>query len=132
MKAGKGAGKKGNELTIKKKRTREEVLASFTKKYKVGQVLRVPIAHGEGNYFTEPDALKRLEDNRQVLVRYVDEKGQTTDASNPNGSLHNIAGITNDKRNVFGLMPHPERASETALGSTDGKNMLLSIVESLS
>lgn len=104
----------------------------FTKKYQAGQVLRVPIAHGEGNYFAEPDGVKRLEDNRQILVRYVDEKGQATDAANPNGSLKNIAGITNEKRNVFGLMPHPERASETALGSTDGKNMFISIVESLS
>jgi phosphoribosylformylglycinamidine synthase I len=104
----------------------------FTKKYSQGQVIRVPIAHGEGNYFAEPDTIQRLEDNAQVLVRYVDEKGAATDAANPNGSLRNIAGITNEKRNVFGLMPHPERCSEAALGGIDGRNMFLSIVESLS
>jgi len=110
----------------------ENTATVFTKKYSQGQVIRVPIAHGEGNYFAEPDTIKRLEDNRQVLVRYVDEKGAATDAANPNGSLKNIAGICNEKRNVFGLMPHPERASEKALGGTDGQNMFLSIVESLS
>ncbi len=110
----------------------ENTSTVFTKKYSQGQVIRVPIAHGEGNYFAEPDTIKRLEDNRQVIVRYVDEKGAATDAANPNGSLKNIAGICNEKRNVFGLMPHPERASEKALGGTDGQNMFLSIVESLS
>ena len=110
----------------------ENVDTLFTRKYRKGQVLRIPIAHGEGNYFAEPDTVKRLEDNRQVLVRYTDEQGEPTDASNPNGSLKNIAGICNLNRNVFGLMPHPERASESVLGSTDGKAMFLSITESLS
>ncbi len=110
----------------------ENTDSAFTRKYQPGQILRIPIAHGEGNYFADTDTLQRLEYNRQVLVRYSSESGELTDAANPNGSLKNIAGITNEKRNVFGLMPHPERASESQLGSTDGKNMFISIVESLS
>ena len=91
-------------------------------------LLRIPVAHGEGNYFTDEATLKDLNQNHQVLARYCDESGQTTPESNPNGSLENIAGICNKKRNVFGLMPHPERASEEELGSTDGRVIFESII----
>ena len=99
----------------------EQEKTPFTGACKPGQVLKIPIAHGEGNYFIDADGLKRLKDQGQVVVRYCDEKGQTTDASNPNGSLDHIAGICNEKRNIFGLMPHPDRSSESALGSNDGR-----------
>jgi phosphoribosylformylglycinamidine synthase len=100
----------------------ENTDSPFTKKYKKGQILSIPVAHGEGNYFAEPDVLKKLNDNGQVLLRYID---------NPNGSREDIAGICNEKRNVFGLMPHPERASEAALGSTDGKAIFEAIMETV-
>ncbi len=103
----------------------------FTKNAKKGSLLRIPIAHGEGNYFTDGATLAELNKNSQVLVRYVNAKGETTPEANPNGSLENIAGICNKKRNVFGLMPHPERAAESELGSTDGLQILESIVASL-
>lgn len=102
----------------------------FTKKLKKGQVLHIPIAHGEGNYFTDADGLKKLKDNDQIVVRYSNAAGDISDANNPNGSLENIAGICNVKRNVFGLMPHPERASEKELGSVDGRGIFESILES--
>ncbi|ARK09732.1 phosphoribosylformylglycinamidine synthase subunit PurQ [Fibrivirga algicola] len=85
---------------------------------------RIPIAHGDGRYFADADTLARLNDNGQVLFRYCDEAGNITDAANPNGSLENIAGVTNDRRNVFGMMPHPERAADPALGNTDGRYIL--------
>ena len=94
-----------------------------------GQVLRLPIAHGEGNYFAEPDVLAALEANRQVVFRYVDGDGQASEAGNPNGSVNNIAGICNAARNVVGLMPHPERACEPRLGSADGRVVLESVVK---
>ena len=81
-----------------------------------GQVLRLPVAHGEGNYFADPEVLRDLEAGRQVVFRYVDEQGQPTAQGNPNGSINNIAGICNASRNVVGLMPHPERACEAAAG----------------
>ena len=84
----------------------------------------MPIAHGEGNYFTTPDELRRLEQNRQIVFRYVDAAGDATDESNPNGSIQSIAGICNEQRNVVGLMPHPERACELSVGSADGLVML--------
>ena len=96
-----------------------------------GQVMRIPIAHGEGNYFAAPEVIERLEKNGQVIFRYVTAAGETTDAANPNGSLHNIAGICNERRNVVALMPHPERACEPVLGSGDGKVVLDSVVASL-
>lgn len=86
-----------------------------------GAVLRIPIAHGEGSYTADEATLKELNANRQVLVRYVDARGEATAAANPNGSLENIAGICNSTRNVFGLMPHPERACDARLGSADGR-----------
>ena len=101
----------------------------FTGMARPHQILRVPIAHGEGNYYAEPDVIDRLERNRQVIFRYVTASGEVTDAANPNGSLHNIAGITNETRNVVGLMPHPERACELALGSADGLVMFESVLK---
>lgn len=98
---------------------------------KKGTVLRVPIAHGEGNYVAEAETLRALNDNGQVLLRYVNEDGNATEASNPNGSAENIAGICNRRRNVFGLMPHPERAADPLLGSEDGKLILFSALQSL-
>ena len=106
----------------------ESADSPFTRKAKKGELLRVPIAHGEGNYFADAPVLAELNKNSQVLVRYADEKGDTTPAANPNGSLENIAGICNKNRNVFGLMPHPERASEKELGSTDGRKIFESIL----
>ena len=97
----------------------ENTDSPFTKKAKKGERLRIPVAHGEGNYFADEATLAELNKNSQVLLRYVD---------NPNGSLENIAGICNKKRNVFGLMPHPERASEAALSSIDGKVIFESIL----
>jgi len=85
---------------------------------------KIPMAHGEGRYFADADTLKSLNDNGQVLFRYCDETGAITDASNPNGSLENIAGVTNKTKNVFGMMPHPERAADPALGNTDGRLIL--------
>ncbi len=95
------------------------------------QVLRIPIAHGEGNYFTAPEDLRRLEQNRQIVFRYVDATGVVTDAANPNGSLESIAGICNEQRNVVGLMPHPERACELSVGSADGLVMFESVITAL-
>ena len=107
----------------------EQVDTPFTRGATPGQVLRIPIGHGEGNYYAPPDALERLEANRQVVLRYCTPSGELSDESNPNGSLHSIAGICNETRNVVGMMPHPERACEPALGSTDGLVILESIVK---
>ena len=93
-----------------------------------GAVLNVPIAHGEGKFFAPSDVLKGIEDNDQVLFRYCDENGQITDDANPNGSINNIAGICNSNRNVFGLMPHPERAADPNLKNEDGKKLFESIL----
>jgi phosphoribosylformylglycinamidine synthase subunit PurQ / glutaminase len=98
----------------------EQTDTPFTLACPPGRALKIPVAHGEGNYYAEPDVITRLERNRQVVFRYVDASGQRTDAANPNGSLNNIAGICNEGRNVVGLMPHPERACELAIGSADG------------
>ena len=96
-----------------------------------GQVLRLPIAHGEGSYHAGPETVDALEANRQVVFRYCDAEGTATDAANPNGSLRRIAGVCNRRRNVVGLMPHPERACESALGSEDGRVVLESVVASM-
>ena len=93
----------------------------FLQKLQAGDILNIPIAHGEGNYYIDDEGLKRLKDNEQILLSYCDKKG---DISNPNGSVESIAGICNDRKNVFGLMPHPERAMEKILGSDDGAKML--------
>ena len=109
----------------------EQTDTAFTMLCSPKQVLRIPIAHGEGNYFTTPDELRRLEQNRQVVFRYVNAEGVVTDAANPNGSLESIAGICNERRNVVGLMPHPERACELSVGSADGLIMFKSAVAAL-
>lgn len=104
----------------------------FTSTYEAGQLLRVPIAHGEGNYEADAETLERLEADGRIVFRYVDRDGEVTEAANPNGSWHNIAGITNAEGNVLGMMPHPERAMEDLLGSTDGVGVFTSLVASLS
>lgn len=101
----------------------ENVDNNFTKNYKKNQVIKVPIAHADGNYFAPPELLKKLEDDNNIAFRYVDKNGNVTDDSNPNGSLLNIAGIINDKKNVLGMMPHPERAIEADIGYGDGANL---------
>ena len=104
------------EITI------EQTDTPFTLAAHAGQVMRIPIAHGEGNYYAEPDVLARLEKNRQVVFRYV---------TNPNGSANDIAGLCNEQRNVVGLMPHPERACELAVGSADGLVMFQSVLKAV-
>lgn len=89
-----------------------------------GKILKIPVAHGEGRYYADEKTLRELEENKQILFRYCDEKGRVTDSANPNGSVGNIAGISNRERNVFGMMPHPERATSAALGNTDGRLIL--------
>jgi phosphoribosylformylglycinamidine synthase len=109
----------------------EQTDTPFTLACRRGQVLRIPIAHGEGNYFADPDVIARLEANRQIVFRYTDAAGQVTDAANPNGSTAGIAGVCNEARNVVGLMPHPERACEPMLGSADGLVVFESVVQAL-
>ena len=104
----------------------------FCRYYRTGDVVRFPIAHAEGNFFADPRTLQEIEDNGQVAFRYCDAAGKVSDEANPNGALNNIAGIYNSKRNVLGLMPHPERLAETLLGGADGKLMFDSLVEALS
>ena len=111
--------------------TVEQTDTPFTLRATKGQVLRIPIAHGEGNYYADPDVVAALEASRRVVFRYCDAGGAITDAANPNGAVHNIAGICSEARNVVGLMPHPERACETALGSADGLLLFESAVTSL-
>jgi phosphoribosylformylglycinamidine synthase subunit PurQ / glutaminase len=103
----------------------------FTNRIPSGKILRVPIAHGEGCYFADEETLAGLKANNQILWQYCDATGNATEAANPNGALHNIAGICNERRNVAGLMPHPERACEPALGSDDGRWVLESIFTAL-
>jgi phosphoribosylformylglycinamidine synthase I len=109
----------------------ERTESRFSNKCGTGDVLKIPIAHGEGNYFAEPDTIKRLEDNGQVLFRYSDQQGNITEEANPNGSVNNIAGIINETGNVLGLMPHPERAADPALDRTDGRLIFESMVWSV-
>lgn len=99
----------------------------LTSKLKENEILRIPIAHGEGNYFAEEDVVKRLEDNEQIVFKYCDESGAFTKEANPNGSIANIAGIVNEKGNALGMMPHPERYSDSILGCDDGKKIFESI-----
>jgi len=103
----------------------------FTNQIPEGKLLRIPIAHGEGCYFADSEALEALEANHQILWRYVNDCGQATETANPNGSLSNIAGICNKARNVAGLMPHPERASEAILGCADGRLVFESLIHAL-
>ncbi len=106
----------------------DQIDTPFTRLARPGQVLRMPVAHGDGNFFAEPEVLRALEADRQVVFRYTDAAGRVTDTANPNGSVDGIAGICNAGRNVVGLMPHPEDACETALGSTDGLVLFQSVV----
>ncbi len=109
----------------------EQTDTPFTSAAKPGQILRIPIGHGEGNYYAPPDLLKRLEDNRQVVLRYSDPTGTIAEQWNPNGSVNAIASICNERRNVVGMMPHPERACEPLLGGVDGRMIFESIVSAM-
>ncbi|MEW5928851.1 MAG: phosphoribosylformylglycinamidine synthase subunit PurQ [Gemmatimonadota bacterium] len=103
----------------------------FTSAYRPGQLLRIPIAHGEGCYIAEPEVLAELEATGRVVFRYVDAAGNPTPEANPNGSLNNVAGIVNERGNVLGMMPHPERAVSELLGSTDGMGFFRSLADHL-
>jgi phosphoribosylformylglycinamidine synthase subunit PurQ / glutaminase len=95
------------------------------------QPLKIPIAHGDGRYYADADTLARVQDNDQILFRYCDAAGYVTDEANPNGSLMNIAGVCNENRNVFGMMPHPERAADPILGNTDGRLILEQLLQAV-
>ena len=103
----------------------------FTCGARANQIMRIPVAHGEGCYFADPATIEELKKNDQILFRYVDADGKVVDTASPNGSVENIAGICNKARNVCGMMPHPERASENALGSADGRVVFGSILNHL-
>ena len=107
----------------------EPAATPFTARLRPGEVIRIPIKHGEGCYFAHEDELAGLEANGQVVLRYCEPDGTVSEAANPNGSLHNIAGIVNRAGNVFGLMPHPEHASEPAVGGTDGARILGAMID---
>jgi phosphoribosylformylglycinamidine synthase len=103
----------------------------FTRLCAPGQVLRVPISHGEGNFFADADVIEQLEKDRRIIFRYATAHGEVVDAANPNGSIDGIAGVCNAARNVVGLMPHPERACERRLGSDDGLILFRSVIDAL-
>jgi phosphoribosylformylglycinamidine synthase len=107
----------------------ENTHLSWTQNYPEKAIITLPIAHGEGRYFAEADTLTQLENNGQILFRYCNAQGDITNDSNPNGSLKNIAGITNESGNVLGMMPHPERASDEVLGETDGLALFQSLLQ---
>jgi phosphoribosylformylglycinamidine synthase len=109
----------------------EQADTPFTCAATAGQVLQIPIGHGEGNYFAPPDLLEKIEANRQVILRYTDPQGRIDEEWNPNGSVNAIAGVCNEGRNVVGMMPHPERACETLLGGVDGRAIFESVVATL-
>ena len=109
----------------------ENAATSFTSSYESGQVLKIPIAHADGNYYTDPVTLAAMQANAQVVLRYCTPEGKVTPEANPNGSLDNIAGIINAEGNVLGMMPHPERCAEAVLGNDDGKLIFLSMLEAL-
>ena len=102
----------------------------FSLRCQPGQLLRVPVSHGDGNYFADPGTLATLEEEGRVLFRYSDLSGEATEEANPNGAAHNIAGIVNQAGNILGMMPHPERSCEAILGSTDGNLIFQSIIDS--
>jgi phosphoribosylformylglycinamidine synthase len=106
----------------------ETASTPFTCQCQKGQVLQIPISHHDGNYYADENTLQQLEDNGQIAFRYCTPKGEVTEAANPNGSLHNIAGITNKKGNVLGMMPHPERVCEEIIGGVDGAMLFQSLV----
>ena len=103
----------------------------WTKNYNPNQVITLPIAHGEGCYYADPDTLKGLMDQQQVVFRYSNTEGEVTIEHNPNGSLNNIAGIANSRGNILGMMPHPERASDPMLGNTDGQILFKGVLTAL-
>jgi phosphoribosylformylglycinamidine synthase len=105
----------------------ETANSDFTRALKKSQTIHVPIAHGEGNYFTDDATLKSLEDNDQIAFRYCDENGAVNDSTNPNGSLGNIAGVLNKQRNVMGMMPHPENATQIWQSNTTGSSVFESL-----
>jgi len=107
----------------------EQTDTPFTNAASTGQVLRIPIGHGEGNYFAPADLLEEIERKRQVVLRYTDPNGQLDDEWNPNGSVHAIAAVCNERRNVVGMMPHPERACEALLGGEDGRVVFESVLK---
>lgn len=109
----------------------EQTDTPFTSTVALGRVLRMPIGHGEGNYFATPEMLKALDDNGQVVMRYTDPQGRVDPDWNPNGSVEAIASICNQRRNVVGMMPHPERACEPLLGGVDGRAIFESIVSAM-
>ena len=100
----------------------------FCNKYKENQILKLNIAHNEGNYFTSPDHLKELEDKNLIAFKYCDEKGNISEKTNPNGSINNIAGIFNSNSNILGMMPHPERMVDKLIADDDGVNLFLSLL----
>lgn len=108
----------------------EDANSPFTNRLQRGEVLQIPVAHGEGCYIAAPEVIKSLNDNNQVLFRYCDADGYISDEINPNGSIESIAGICNEKRNVLGMMPHPERVCEGILGGEDGRGIFESVIES--
>jgi phosphoribosylformylglycinamidine synthase subunit PurQ / glutaminase len=109
----------------------ENAETPFTRGLRPGQILKMPISHGEGRYFADRETLRALKDNGQIVFRYCTEEGRLTKEANPNGSLDNIAGVVNEAGTVLGLMPHPERAAEAALGGTDGVLIFQSLIGSL-
>lgn len=110
----------------------EDSQSAFTGRYDMGQVVRMPIGHGEGNYFADAETLAALEGDGLIAFRYCTPEGEVTDGANPNGSQRNIAGVFNASRTVLGMMPHPERLSDPRLGGTDGRAMFDALVETLS
>ncbi|MEK9672509.1 MAG: phosphoribosylformylglycinamidine synthase subunit PurQ [Rhodospirillaceae bacterium] len=109
----------------------ENTDTAFTRDYKKSQVIRIPVAHHDGNYFADDETLDRLEGEGRVAFRYCDQNGKASAAANPNGSRRNIAGVLNEKGNVLGMMPHPERLADKALGGTDGKPMFDGLIAAL-
>ena len=105
----------------------EDSDSDFTRKYKRRQIIKIPIANMDGNFFADSEVIKRLEDTNSIAFRYVDEQGNVSDSSNPNGSIFNIAGIFNEQKNILGMMPHPERAIDENTGSKDGWNLFQSL-----
>ena len=110
----------------------ENANTAFTSAAAAGQTLRIPISHGEGNYFADPAVIRQLEEQNRVAFRYCDSLGEVSSDANPNGSLHNIAGIINEQGNVLGMMPHPERCCDAILGGEDGKVIFQSMIDTLS
>ena len=109
----------------------ENAETSFTRAMRPGQVLKMPISHGEGKFYADAETLRRVRDQKQIVFRYASEDGRVVKDANPNGSLDNIAGLINEEGTVLGLMPHPERASENAMGGTDGLLIFHSLLGSL-